>query len=249
MIDILPGWTFMEADILRIYSGGPYKGRDGGEIYAITVKLKGDTEAIRSTYRTPLEMNRDLTAITNAWNAWADGAQGKSIRDEFERMRQRLEETEKKLAEWEAKSWEKARAEKKPKTRTGKKKPEAPKRPAEKKQTKKWEPPTGEELIDYIEKIRKEQEEKGEPLDIEARELADKVRMFYQEDDGTWLKGNGKPASSWKQCVRTFINGERDKELTQKKGGRAKTNAFNQFEQNKYSPEEFEQFENSSVAI
>ena len=121
MIDTLPGRLFMGKDILKIRYG--QYGQKGVQCFAISVFLRGSETPEVATYKAEPEMLRDLSLIEKAWkDAVQDLSATASILEEFQKMQQRLDDTERKLEEWRRRQEKETESTPKSKNSTSKKK-------------------------------------------------------------------------------------------------------------------------------
>lgn len=244
MIDILQGRLFMEKDILKI-KYGPYTNK-GSQCYAISIFLKGSETPENAIYRTEPEMLRDLSLIEKAWkDAMQDPSDTASILGEFEKMQQRLAETEQKLEEWRQQQQagqtenpsksKNSPAKKKPKEKTALQRAEA-EAAAEGTELPERAKTALLEWISY--KYEKHQPYQKTGFKVLLTKMRNNTEKYGEEAVAELISdcmSSGYQGITWDRLKKPGTQG-------------AKKNQFNSFEQNEYSDEDLTELENSPIA-
>lgn len=168
------------------------------------------------------------------------------------------------MTEQELERMRKEQREQKPK-KEKKTQAKKPKRTADKKaaESKPFEPPSDEEMIDYIsgdQKLTEALQKVGNTPESTVqyfRSLYEKERETGEKDESGfsvrevyWEDKTGTAVQNWKNKLRQHIlHGVifDEKDRSRSTGNRTKKNAFNEFKQNVYTDEELEEIVNSSA--
>lgn len=226
MVDIIPGRRFLEQDI-ELIEYGSYTEK-GNQVFAIQISLRGRQKPIIAKYRLEMEMCSALSQIEKKWAEATGQNREESMLDQYAKMQERIEETEKQLAKWEKLALEGKRPPaQKNKKRTSKQDANTPENVSALLADSSMSQEAKEKLEEWLEYKRERKEpyvQKGLQTLITMTE--NKEKKFGTQivsDTITESMSSGYKGIAWK-AIRP--------------GKPAKGNQFTEFEQNEYTDDE-----------